>query len=74
MQSDDKELDDTVEFLTPDRKSQDKVARFSLRQAPSGETSEILNLSSKQTSLFRVDIKSPSDDESQEGTSVQCSW
>jgi hypothetical protein len=40
MLSDDEEFDDTVESHTPDRKTQDKVARFSLRQAPSGETSE----------------------------------
>jgi hypothetical protein len=31
-------------------------------------------MSSKQMSLFRVDIKSPSDDASQDGTSVQSSW
>ncbi len=31
-------------------------------------------MSSKQTSLFRVDIKSPSDDASHTGTSVQNSW
>ncbi len=45
-----------------------------MKQAPSGETSEINTMSSKQTSLFRVDIKSPSDDASQDGTSVQSSW
>jgi hypothetical protein len=74
MRSNNEELDDTVEFLIPDRKSQDKVARFSLRQAPSGETSDITKMSSKQTSLFRVNIKSSSDDASQDGTSVQSSW
>jgi hypothetical protein len=63
-----------VEFLTPKRKSQDKVACCSLRQAPSGEKSDFNRMSSKQTSLLRVDIKSPSDDASQDGTSVQCSW
>jgi hypothetical protein len=73
-QSDNKDFDDTVEFLTPNKKSQDKVACFSLRQAPSGEKSDINRMSSKQTSLFRVDIKSPSDDASQDGTSVQSSW
>jgi hypothetical protein len=65
---------EAVEFLTPKIKSQDKVACFSLRQAPSGEKSDINRMSSKQTSLLRVDIKSPSDDASQDGTSVKCSW
>jgi hypothetical protein len=74
MQSDEDKLDKVVKFLTPNKKSQDKVACFSLRQAPSGETSEINKMSSKQTSLFRVDIKSSSDDVSQNGTSVQSSW
>jgi hypothetical protein len=65
---------EAVKFLTPKIKSQDKVACFSLRQAPSGEKSDINRMSSKQTSLLRVDIKSPSDDASQDETSVQRSW
>jgi hypothetical protein len=63
-----------VEFLTPKRKSQDKVACFSLRQAPSREKSDFNRMSSKQTSLLRIDIKSPSVDASQDETSVQRSW
>jgi hypothetical protein len=64
----------TVEFLTPKWISQDKVACFSLKQAPSRRKSEMQKMSSKQKSLLRVDIKSPSDDASQNGTSVQNSW
>ncbi len=64
----------TVEFLTPKWMSQDKVACFSLKQAPSRRKSEMQKMSSKQTSLFRVDIKSPSVDASQDETSVQSSW
>jgi hypothetical protein len=40
MQSDKEEFDDTVKSLSPDRKTQDKTARFSLRQTPSGAESE----------------------------------
>jgi hypothetical protein len=64
----------TVEFLTPKWMSQDKVACFSLKQAPSRRKSDFNRTSTKQTSLLRVDIKSPSDDASQDGTSVQTSW
>ncbi len=65
-----------VEFLTPNKMSQDKVACFSLKQAPSRRKSksDFNRTSTKQTSLLRVDIKSPSDDASQDETSVQCSW
>jgi hypothetical protein len=63
-----------IEFLTPKRKRQDKVACFSLKQAPYRRKSEMQKMSSKQTSLLRVDIKTPSDDASQNGTSVQNSW
>jgi hypothetical protein len=52
----------------------DKVACYSLRQAPSRRKSEMQKMSSKQTSLLRVDIKSPSVDASQDETSVQRSW
>ncbi len=45
-----------------------------MKQAPPEEKSDFNRMSSKQTSLFRVDIKSPSDDASQNGTSVQNSW
>jgi len=65
---------EAVEFLTQEIKSQDKVACCSLRQAPSREKSDFNGMSSKQTSLFRIDIKSPSVDESQNETSVRCSW
>ncbi len=60
-----------IQFLTPKRKSLDKVTCFSLKQAPSRKKSEMQKMSSKQTSLLRVDIKSPSDDASQDGTSLQ---
>jgi hypothetical protein len=64
----------TVEFLTPKWMSLDKVDCFSLKQAPSRRKSDFNKMSTKQTSLLRVDIKSPSDDASQNETSVQCSW
>jgi hypothetical protein len=68
------EIDDTVKTAVNQVEAVDKVACCSLRQAPSEEKSDFNRMSSKQTSLFRVDIKSPSDDASQDGTSVQSSW
>ena len=67
-------VDDTVKTAVNQVKAVDKVACFSLRQAPSGEKSDFNRMSSKQTSLSRIDIKSPSDDVSQIETSVQRSW
>ncbi len=46
-----------IQFLTPKRKSLDKVARCSLKQAPSEEKSDFTRMSSQQTSLLRVDNK-----------------
>jgi hypothetical protein len=46
-----------IQFLTPKRKSQEKVACFSLKQAPSREKSDLNRMSSQQTSLLRVDNK-----------------
>ena len=68
------EIDDTVKTVVDQVETVDKVACLSLRQTPSEEKSDINRMSSKQTSLFRVDIKSPSDDASHNGTSVQNSW
>ncbi len=62
---------EAVEFITPEIKSQDKVACCSLRQAPSRVKSDFNRMSSKQTSLFRINIKSPSVDASQNKTSVR---
>jgi hypothetical protein len=45
-----------------------------LKQAPYRGKSDFNRTSTKQTSLLRVDIKSPSDDASQNETSVQYSW
>ena len=46
-----------IQFLTPKRKSQEKVACFSLKQTPSREKSDFNIMSSQQTSLLRVDNK-----------------
>ena len=67
-------IDNMVKTVVNQVEEIDKVACFSLRQAPSGEKSDFNRMSSKQTSLSRVDIKSPSDDASQNETSVQNSW
>ena len=67
-------VDDTVKTTVNQAKAVDKIACFSLKQAPSGEKSDFNRMSSKQTSLSRIDIKSPSDDVSQIETSVQRSW
>ncbi len=58
-------VDDTVKTAVNQAKAVDKIACFSLKQAPSGEKSDFNRMSSKQTSLSRIDIKSPSDDVSQ---------
>jgi hypothetical protein len=68
------EIDETVKTEVNQVETVDKVACLSLRQTPSEEKSDLNRMSSKQTSLFRVDIKSPSDDASHTGTSVQNSW
>ncbi len=64
------EIDNTVKTAVNQVEEVEKVACFSLRQAPSEEKSDLNRMSSKQTNLFRDDIKSPSDDASQNGTSV----
>jgi hypothetical protein len=46
-----------IQFLTPKRKSLEKVTCFSLKQAPSEEKSDFNRMSSQQTSLLRVDNK-----------------
>jgi hypothetical protein len=68
------EIEDTVKTAVNQVETVDKVACFSLKQAPSRRKSDFNRTSTKQTSLLRVDIKSPSDDASQDETSVQCSW
>jgi hypothetical protein len=68
------EIDDTAKTAVHQVDEVEKVACFSLRQAPSEEKSDFNRMSSKQTSLLRDDIKSPSDDASQNETSVQNSW
>ena len=68
------EIDNTVKTEVIQVEAVDKVAGFSLRRAPSGEKSDFNKISSKQTSLLRVDIKSPSDDASKIETSEQRSW
>jgi hypothetical protein len=65
---------DTVKTAVNQVETVDKVACLSLKQTPSEENSDLNRMSSKQTSLFRVDIKSPSDDASHNGTSVQNIW
>jgi hypothetical protein len=52
MQSDDKEFDDTVEYLSPDRKTQDPHARFSLRHTPSRAESEKKKMDNKLKTLI----------------------
>jgi hypothetical protein len=52
----------------------DKVACFSLRQAPSEGKSDFNRMSSKQTSLLGVDIKTPSVDASQDENSSRREW
>jgi hypothetical protein len=66
-------IDDTTKTVVNQVEVVDKVACYSLRQAPRRK-SEMQKMSSKQTSLLRVDIKSPSVDASQDETSVQRSW
>jgi hypothetical protein len=68
------EIDDTAKTAVNQVKEVDKIACRSLKQAPSEEKSDLNRMSSKQTSLLREDIKSPSDDASQNETSVQNSW
>jgi hypothetical protein len=68
------EIEDTVKTAVNQVETVNKVACCSLKQAPSEEKSDFNRMTSQQTSLFRVDIKSPSDDASQDETSVQCSW
>jgi hypothetical protein len=67
-------IDDTVKTAVKQVETVDKVACLSLRQTPSEEKSDFKRISSKQTSLLRIEIKSPSDDASQNETSVQNSW
>jgi hypothetical protein len=67
-------IDDTVKTVVNQVEEVDKVACFSLIQAPSEEKSDFKRMSSKQTSLLRIDIKSPSVDASQDETSVQSRW
>jgi hypothetical protein len=67
-------IDDTVKTVVNQVEEVDKVACFSLRQVPSEGKSDFNIMSSQQTSLLRVDIKSPSVDASQDETSVQRSW
>ena len=62
-------IDDTVKTVVKQVEEIDKVACFSLRQAPSEEKSDFNRMSSKQTSLLRIDIKSTSVDASQDETS-----
>ena len=66
--------DDTVKTAVNQVETVDKVACLSLRQTPSEEKSDLNRMSYKQTSLSRIDIKSPTDDVSQIETSVQRSW
>ena len=61
-------IDDTVKTVVNQVEEIDKVACFSLRQAPSEGKSDFNGMSSKQTSLLRIDIKSPSVDASQDET------
>jgi hypothetical protein len=68
------EIDNKVKTAVNQVETVDKVACFPLKQAPSRRKSDFKKTSSKLTSLFRVNIKSPSDDASQKGTLVQNSW
>jgi len=67
-------IDDTVKTVVNQVEEVDKVACFSLRQAPSEEKSDFNRMSSKQTSLLRIDIKSPSVDASQDENSSRREW
>jgi hypothetical protein len=67
-------IDDTVKTVVKRVEEVDKVACFFLRQAPSEEKSDFNKMSSKQTSLLRIDIKSPSVDASQDENSSRREW
>ena len=67
-------IDDTVKTVVNQVEEVDKVACFSLRQAPSEGKSDFNKMSSKQTSLLRIDIKSPSVDASQDENSSRREW
>ena len=67
-------IDDMVKTVVNQVEEIDKVACFSLRQAPSEGKSDFNRMSSKQTSLLRIDIKSPSVDASQDETSSRREW
>ena len=67
-------IDDMVKTVVNQVKEIDKVACFSLRQAPSEGKSDFNKMSSKQTSLLRIDIKSPSVDASQDENSSRREW
>ena len=67
-------IDDTVKTVVNQVEEVDKVACFSLRQAPSEEKSDFNKMSSNQTSLLRIDIKSPSVDASQDENSSRREW
>jgi hypothetical protein len=62
------EIDDTAKTAVHHVEEVEKVACFSLRQAPSEGKSDLKRMSYKQTSLLRKDIKS------QDETSVHNSW
>ena len=52
-------IDDTVKTVVNQVEEVDKVACFSLRQAPSEGKSDFNKMPSKQTSLLRIDINPP---------------
>jgi hypothetical protein len=63
------EIDDNIKTAVNQVETVDKVTCFSLRQATSEEKSDF-----NRTSLLEINIKSPSEEASQDGTSVQSSW